>query len=336
MGAVGAAAADDVGHVGAVALEVDRVGVGRLRPVGSSPVHVSPTKSKPPFTFGALGPNKRRAAPAGCEVARRCRSGRSSCCRRRRCRVHRGCVGEVDAGVEHGDLHAGAVEARLPAPCRRRGTGRPGRGCPTPAGRLRRVVAGHGRTETTPGIAARASIWEASIVTATAFDRLGDAPCSRPPRARGPVGDAVLLVLDLGRWACWVGASGTCRWPALLGQWPASGRLGQPHDHLDRSAGPPQARRRPAPSTGRAGAGFGGLVVAAAAGPPAASRPEVQARLVDQQADARCRRSDSFLPRRLRPRRDIATSGSLAQDRRTRYVPRPSGPPTPGRASRRA
>ena len=41
------------------------LGSGASGPSACSPVHLSPTKSNPPFTFGALGPNRAAHGPLG-------------------------------------------------------------------------------------------------------------------------------------------------------------------------------------------------------------------------------------------------------------------------------
>ena len=75
----------------------------------AAPFQVSPTKSVPPLTFGAFGPKKSAQMPLGATAfcAKQVSYAVDGA------RTAQVLVGEVDAGVEHRDLHAGAVEALL-------------------------------------------------------------------------------------------------------------------------------------------------------------------------------------------------------------------------------
>ena len=120
MGAVGAAAAQDVGHVGAVAFEVDRVRVGRHRAVGPRLTHE---------VEAADDLRRTGAEQGGARAGRRRVAGLA---RLRDARSRRGAValgvggggpgaaeidvGEVDAGVDHGGADAGPVETAVVGP----------------------------------------------------------------------------------------------------------------------------------------------------------------------------------------------------------------------------
>jgi len=64
VGAVGRSATDDVRDMAAVAAVVDRFGSWAMGGLVGVPFHVSPTKSKPPFTFGAATTRRRNVDTA--------------------------------------------------------------------------------------------------------------------------------------------------------------------------------------------------------------------------------------------------------------------------------
>ena len=235
-------------------------------------------------------------------------------------------MGEVDAGVEHRDLHAGAVEARSPHLVGAEVLG----GLGEAAGRrrgLRRVVAGHRAHGDDAGGGGELVDLGGVDRDRHRVHRLGDTPLLAPSEGAGPVDDAVLLVLhprQLGLLGGGVGdLTGGQR---VLGQRAGEGRLGQAHDHLDRPAGAPQAlvdlHGRQVERGGVRRALRGGC-----SRPASSEQTRGAGQAGDQQADAVTSHVSSLLPRGSPPGGDNATSRSSAQgeERDIPHRPRAGG-----------